>query len=192
MRDTARAERLLSLFTSPDCAAAIAGDLTEERPVRGSIWFWVHVVGAVAALWRSSVVDAPVAVLSLAATGCVLFAAPAFCGFAVVGVFPQLIGSLVTWVPFSLVWWGGAVWTGASLVGLAPQRGMAACATLAVFGEALLIVFGVRAAWDGSLSALVLPFYITALSVSAPLLAGGALARRRMSACTTTTVEPRG
>ena len=191
MRDTARAERLLSLFTSPDCAAAIAGDLTEERPARGSAWFWLQVAGSMVALWRSALADAPRAVLAHAATGCALFAGPAFFGVFVVAMFPQLIGSFVTWAALSLIWWGGAVWTGALLVGLAPQRGMAACATLAVFAETLLLVLGLSALWGGGLSALFLPFYITALSVSAPLLAGGALARRRMMVSHPTTAGPR-
>ena len=45
MRDIDRAQRLLGLFTSADCAEAIAGDLIEERRSRGVLWFWRHVVG---------------------------------------------------------------------------------------------------------------------------------------------------
>ena len=45
MRDINRAERLLSLFTSPDSAAGIVGDLSEERGQRGSAWFWRQVLG---------------------------------------------------------------------------------------------------------------------------------------------------
>lgn len=141
MRDTIRAERLLSLFTSQERAEAIAGDLTEERRVRGPIWFWLHVLGTMLALWRSAVADAPLAVLALAVAGGALFAAPAIAGAAAVGLFPQLIGSPVSWITLSFFWWGGALWTGASLVGIAPGRGMAASAMLAVASEALLIAF---------------------------------------------------
>ena len=146
MRDTTRAERLLSLFTSPDCAAAIAGDLTEERRHRGSIWFWLHVLGTMLALWRSALADAPLMVLVLAVTGCSLLAGPALGGVAAVNLFPHWSGSPVSWIALSFFWWGGALWTGASLVSIAPRRGMAACATLAVAGEALLIAFGVKRA----------------------------------------------
>jgi hypothetical protein len=54
MREHGRAERLLSLFTSVDRAAAIAGDLTEERDHRGPILFWLDVARILSALW-----DAP-------------------------------------------------------------------------------------------------------------------------------------
>ena len=64
MRDTTRAETLLSLFTSSDCAAAIAGDLTEERWHRGSSWFWQHVLRTTLALWRSALAGAPLMVLA--------------------------------------------------------------------------------------------------------------------------------
>ena len=189
MRDTTRAERLLSLFTSPDCAAGIAGDLTEERRHRGSIWFWLHVLGTTLALWRSAFTDAPLIVLVLAVAGCALFAGPALGGVAAVGLFPQWIGSPVSWIALSFFWWGGALWTGASLVGIAPRRGMAACAMLAVAGEALLIAFVVTALWRDWLSAQLVLFYTTGLVVAAPLLIGGAIARRRLIACAMPAIE---
>jgi hypothetical protein len=163
MRDDA-VERLFSLFTSSDCAEAIAGDLVEEREQHGWRWFWLHVARITLALWRNGVTDAPIVVLLVAVVGCALFAAPAFGGLASVYLFPHPSGSSVRWIALSLFWWGGARWTGMSLVGIAPQRGMAACATLAVAAEALLIGLGLDT---------------TALLVPAWLLAGAAIARRR-------------
>jgi len=182
MRNTDRAETLLSLFTSRECAAAIAGDLTEEQQGRGPIWFWCQVAGSMVALWRKGVADAPLAVFGLATAGCTLFAGPALGGAAAVGLFPQSIGSAVTWLPMAVIWWGGAVWTGVTLIGISPKRGMAACAMLAVFGEALLIAFALSPLSHGWLSGPLLLFFLTALVVPAPLVAGGAIARRRVTA----------
>jgi hypothetical protein len=189
MHDTTRAEKLLSLFTSPDCAAGIAGDLTEERRQRGSIWFWLHVFGTTLALWRSVLTDAPLIVLMLAVAGCALLAGPALGGVAAVGLFPHSIGSPVSWIALSFFWWGGALWTGASLVGIAPRRGMAACAILAVAGEALLIAFVVRALWHDVPSAQLVLFYATGLAVAPPLVIGGAMARRRLIDCGMPAIE---
>jgi hypothetical protein len=104
-------------------------------------------------------------------------------GAAAVNLFPQNMGSPVSWVALSFFWWGGALAIGASLVVIAPRRGMVACATLAVAGESLLIAFGVAAVWRDVLSPHVMLFYTTGLIVAAPLLLGGAVARRRMIAC---------
>lgn len=173
-------EKLFSLFTSADRAEAIAGDLTEEREHRGWAWFSLHVVAITIALWRSAATDAPLRVLALTLAGCALLAAPAFAGAAVVGLFPQLMGSPVSWIALSFFWWVGALWTGATLVVIAPQRGMAACATLAVAGEALLIALGVTALRANAWSSTLLLGYAIGLAGAGPLLVGGAIARRRM------------
>lgn len=187
MRDTTRAETLLSLFTSSDCAAAIAGDLTEERRHRGSSWFWQHVFRTTLALWRSALADAPLMVLMLAVAGCLLFAGPSFGGVAAVYLFPR---SPVSWIALPFFWWSGALWTGASLVSIAPRLGMAACATLAVAGEALLITFGASVLWHDP-NAEFVSFYAIGLATTAPLLLGGAIARRRMIAWGIPTLEQR-
>lgn len=181
MRDNA-VEGLLSLFTSADRAEAIAGDLAQEREQHGWIWFWLHVARTTLALWRRAVMDAPIVMLLVAVAGCALFAAPAIAGVAAVSLFPYAIGSPVGWIALSLFWWGGALWTGATLVVIAPQRGMAACATLALAGEALLIGLGVTV-WRGPLETDFVLFYTTGLLVAAPLLIGGAIARRRLIVC---------
>jgi hypothetical protein len=82
-----------------------------------------------------------------------------------------------------LVWWGGALWVGASLVACAPRRGMAACASLAVGGEALLIGLGGPAVWSDPGNGDFVLFCTTALIAPMPLLIGAAVARRRLVAC---------
>jgi len=178
MRDNA-VERLFSLFTSSDRAVAIAGDLAEEREQRGWIWFWLHVVSVACALWRSAATEAPLRVLALVLAGLALLSAPAFGGVAAVFLVPQLMDSPVGWIALPFFWWGGALWTGASLVALAPRRGMAACAMLAVAGEALLIGFGGPAVWRDPSNTDFVFFCTTGLLATIPLLAGAAVARRR-------------
>ena len=179
MRDIAWAQRLFVLFVSPDRAEGIAGDLAEERRVRGSTWFWLHVFLTTVTFWRNAFRNAPLAILGLAATGSVFFAAPAFMGVAAIGLFPQYIDSPVSWIAMSFFWLGGALCTGIVLVCIAPARGMAACVTLAVTGEALLVAFGLNAMWHGTLSAMSVAFYATAILAALLIVAGGAIARRR-------------
>lgn len=163
-------EGVFSLFTSSDRAEAMAGDLMEERETRGWSWFWLHVVRVALTLWRNAATEAPLAVLALTMVGCALFTAPAIGGVAAVRLVPQM--GPINMIALSCFWWGGAFWIGASLVAIAPRRGMAACATLAVAGAALIIALGVGA--DAFF------FYAIGLATTAPLLLGGALARRRM------------
>jgi len=190
MRDNV-SEALFSLLTSPDHAEAIAGDLMEERQHRGSPWFWLHVAGTMLALWRSAVTDAPLKVIVLAMAGCALLFAPGLGGAAAVSLFPQLIGSPVSWIVLSFFWWGGALGIGASLIAAAPRRGMAACATLAVAVEALLIALGGSVLRHDLQSAEFLVIYAIGLATAAPLLLGGAIARHRMIACGIPALEQR-
>lgn len=186
MRDKA-AEWLFSLFTSSDQAVAIAGDLAEEREQRGWIWFWLDVGGVTFALWRSAATAAPVRVLALMLAGFALFSAPAFGGVAAVFLWPM--DSPLGWIALPVFWWGGALWTGASLVALAPRPGMAACATLAVAGDALLVGLAGPAVWrDPSNTDFVL-FCTTGLLAAMPLLAGAAFARRRFVVCSAVSQE---
>jgi hypothetical protein len=175
-------ERLFSLFTSSDRAVAIAGDLAEEREQRGWIWFWLHVVSITFTLWRNAATEAPLRVLALTLAGGVLLTAPAFGGVAAVFLVPPLMDSHLGWIALPFFWWGGAFWTGASLVALAPRRGMAACAVLAVGGEALLIGFGGPAVWRDPGNADFVLFCTTGLIAAMPLLTGAAVARRRLVA----------
>lgn len=179
MRDNA-VEKLFSLFTSSDRAVAIAGDLAEEREQRGWIWFWLHVVNVTFALWRAAAMEAPLRVLALMLAGCALLTAPAFAGAAAVFLFPQMIGSAVSWIALSFFWWGGALWIGGSLVTLSARRGMAACAILAVVGAAALLAFGMTIERQ-EFSRVDRMFFTVALGTAVALLAGGAFVRRRTS-----------
>lgn len=181
MRDAFRTQALLSLFTSPDRAESIAGDLNEERLVRGSAWFWFHVVGTTFALFRSAFVKAPLATLALAVSGCALFGATAFGGVAAIGLFPNALGSPMSWLVLSLFWWSGALWTGISLVSIAPKRGMTACLAVVVAGETLALACWLFSLWSEGPSAWSVLVYTIALLAAAPLLAGGALVRHRMT-----------
>jgi hypothetical protein len=182
VRDTAQAERLLSLFTSSECAAAIAGDLTEERQYRGGLWFWLHVIRTTLAFWRSALTAAAIAVLTLVVVGCVFLAGPAFGGVAAINLFPGWRDSPATWIALFVFWSGGAFWTGASLVGMAPVRGMAACTTLAVVGVSALIATVVRMPTDALISTTVLLLSINGLVACVMVVIGGSIARRRMIA----------
>ena len=180
MRDVSRAQAVLPLFTSPDRAESIAGDLNEERLVRGSAWFWFHVFGTTFALFRSAFARAPLATLALGALGFVLFVALAFTGVAAVSLFPPLLGSPVSWLILSLVWWSGALWTGISLVSIAPKLGMTACLSLVVAVEGLLVAFWPFVPWRDGPNLWSVLVYASALFAAAPLLAGGVIVRRRI------------
>ena len=54
------AERILTLVMTPERASPIVGDLMEDAPVRGDLWFWANVVrAALAFLWRQFTTNAP-------------------------------------------------------------------------------------------------------------------------------------
>jgi pimeloyl-ACP methyl ester carboxylesterase len=170
-------ERLFSLFASSDGAEALAGDLAEERAQRGWMWYWLHVVRVTFTLCRNGVAEAPLRVVALMLAGAVLFIAPAIAGVAGVYLLP-MSAVWVSWIALSFFWWGGALFTGASLVTIAPHRGMPACTIVAVAGAALLLGFGATVD-PQEFTRTDRMFFITALGTTVALLAGGAIARRR-------------
>jgi pimeloyl-ACP methyl ester carboxylesterase len=178
MRDNS-VERLFALFTSPERATAMAGDLAEERSQHGTTWYWLHVLTVTLALWRNASTEAPLRVLALMTLGLVLLTAPVLAGTAAIFILPGLYGSPINLVPLSLFWWGGALWVGASLATMAQQRGMAACAMLAVAGAGLLLALGAASEPTDFLSPRGYPNFTAALGATVALLAGGSLARRR-------------
>lgn len=180
MLETPFAQRLLALFTSPECAEAIAGDFVEARGDRGPAWFWRQILTTAVALCGSTLSRAPLASLGLAAAGCVLFGSLAFSGVAPVAMFPALLGTPASWVVLSVFWWSGAFFTGFMLVSLSPARGAAASVLLALVGEALLIALRLLV-FDGKV--LLIPglvFWSIAMLTAVPLLAGSTMARRRI------------
>jgi pimeloyl-ACP methyl ester carboxylesterase len=126
-------ERLFALFTTPDRAQAIAGDLAEERQHRGSAWFWLHAVRVTLALWRSAALEVPLRVGALTIAGCALLIAPAFGGAVAAFVFPDMVAA--RWVLGT----AGALFTVGALVAVARRFGFGASATLAVVGVALVL-----------------------------------------------------
>jgi hypothetical protein len=178
--DTQRAQRLLALFTSAECAEGIVGDLTEDRDGGSSIWFWRQVLTTIVALWGSTFTRAPLVTLGLVAAGCWLFASSALAGVAAVSLFPPFIGSVVSWIVLSSIWWSGALCTGASLVGIGQTRGMAACVVLAILGEALLMALGLTVVPPEILRTRSVVCYSIAALAPLPLLTGGAIVRLRL------------
>ena len=181
-------QRLLSLFTSADRAEAIAGDLIQERSGRGSRWFWRHALATAASLCATTVAGAPMRTMLVAAAGCALMAVPVFAGVATVSVFPTLVGALVATL-LAIVWWGGALWAGATMVVIAPACGMAASVTLAALAQAMLLAGWVAGLEIGFANVTSATFYMTAAGAAWSLLIGAAVARARVIAWTTTTLE---
>ena len=59
------AATLLTLFTSPEHAQSIEGDLMEEARTRGRIWFWSKVVRTTLTLWWKGFSESPLVLLGL-------------------------------------------------------------------------------------------------------------------------------
>jgi hypothetical protein len=66
------AEWILSLTTSRDHAASIAGDLAQQAPEYGARWFWASMIRAAASLTWRGFTDAPLRMSGLAALGLIL------------------------------------------------------------------------------------------------------------------------
>jgi hypothetical protein len=179
MPDTPRAQRLLAVFTSAHSAEGIAGDLAEAQEAASSFWFWRQVLTTTLTLWGRTITEAPLAALVLAFGGCWLLASSVLCSIAAIGLFPQYVGSAGSWIVLTAIWWGGAFSTGASLVGVAQERGMAACVILAIIAEALLVPWGTTFIGAGILGSPNIAFSVVAALTPVPVLTGGALVRLR-------------
>jgi hypothetical protein len=191
MRDIKWAERLLSLFTSPDSAAGIVGDLSEERGQRGGAWFWRQVLGTTFSLCRGTWFESPLMVLLLVVAGLILCVACEFAGVNLLlkylNLFSEylqpdgLFGHIVVISTLSLMSWSSELITGAALVLVAPRLGMATCVLVAgistmrsaaFFVYALSVIPSIpRLSWIGPTVSLIASPTI--------LLMGGAIIRRR-------------
>ena len=87
MRKAGIAEAILSLTTSRDHAASIAGDLVQQAPLRGAMWFWGSLVRTTASLTLKAFTEAPVRVT----------------GLALLGLFLQMFYMIVIQVPIVLL-----------------------------------------------------------------------------------------
>lgn len=176
MRDINRAERLLSLFTSPDSAAGIVGDLSEERGQRGGVWFWRLVLGTVLSLCRGALFESPIVVLALVVLGFALAEAISVgASLAAMNLF-GMQPSHGLHLFLALFRWPGTLIAGATLVAAAPRFGMAACVLLAGL-FVLLSLAGALAASD--ISQFMWLAWVIGLASPVALLFGGTIVRRR-------------
>jgi hypothetical protein len=177
MRDINPAERLLSLFTSPESAAGVVGDLSEERGQRGSMWFWRQVMGTAFSLCRGTWFASPGAVLLL-----VLFGLALEVGLSSVWVRLIDLQNLSSIQYFRFIQYSQLLVIGAVLVATAPRLGMAACVMLAAITD-LLSLFTISWAylnWDYPMHWSALGSVIIGLLASPlTLCLGGAIFRRR-------------
>ena len=144
MAERSVANRLLSLFTSPERADSIEGDLLEERQTRGRLWFVVNVATTTLALWRQAVELALLRTAAIAALAVALSCAA--CG-SVELARAELATLWLVNVPSSLLIVAFAFLLGASLVRVAPNVGVAAivATTLVLLAMFLYTQLDVRA-----------------------------------------------
>lgn len=187
MPDMPMAQRLLALFTSPECAEAIAGDFAEGRGTHGSAWFWRQTLATALALCGRTLTGAPFRSVRVVVAGGLLFGALVFTGFAPVAIlmFPTELPRSVPWIWLSLAWWSAAFFTGFTLVHLSPARGMAASVVLALIVEAMLMALGLTILKGEVLRSPSGVFLSIAMATAVPLVAGAAAARSRVTPLTT-------
>lgn len=189
MREFKLAERLLLLFTSPDSAAGIVGDLSEERGQRGTLWFWRQSLGTMLSLCRGVLLESPVVLALLVIAGYVLLQALTWGGlygalylFKVVE--PAYYGPkefMSLGIP--LLTWPGGLLIGMAFVAVAQRRGMVACAAfvaLHLMWSALSVCISAYS-HDLPILSLVTAWLIMSLGPSLLLLLGGAMIRRRQN-----------
>ena len=73
MPNATPAESVLTLFTTPDRALSITGDLAEEARSRGPFWFWAHVVRTTMSLFWRDFATAPARMAVLGTLGLLMF-----------------------------------------------------------------------------------------------------------------------
>jgi hypothetical protein len=182
------AYRLLCLFTTPDRAESIEGDLIEERHTHGHAWFFVNVAATTFALWRQAIEGAFLRTMALGvlAVGVSVLMCSAI-GLVYVELEVPGIVTLLLIATFAFL-------LGAGLVRVAPVIGVAA-ATAASFVLVLLFLYAqidaqaaqLRAAPDGNalvasagaLASLVLNLAGAALLYLLPLNLGSVLMHGR-------------
>ena len=185
MRETSCAQRVLALFTSPECAEAIAGDFAEARGDRSAAWFWWQVLTTATALGGRAIATAPLASVGVAVLGVLQFGSLAFAGFAPVAMFPALLSTPASWVWLSVTWWSGAFFTGFTLVSLSPARGALGSVLLALIGAALLLVSRLVGLDGRDLHIPNVVFWSITTFTAVPLLAGAMAARSRVASVAT-------
>jgi hypothetical protein len=138
------AEWFLRLFTTPDRAGAIAGDMSEEGRVS-----WFDLLRTVAALFLRNVAVAPFRFLLLVLCGAIVSIAS--WELANIPVRLRYFWRFEPWVlgtySFAIHRILGASLIGYLLVRLAKGRDITACLAYAVISSALLMALNARALW---------------------------------------------
>jgi hypothetical protein len=114
------AESILSLTTTPERAASTAGDLEQEAPRRGPLWFWRVLLGTTASLvwqaWRVS----PRRLAGLAFRACLIaFGISLVLGIGTVALVVLLGNSMSGLVPYKYL--RSVILAGPFLSALIPQ-----------------------------------------------------------------------
>ncbi len=168
---------LLTLFTSPERAESIQGDLMEEAQIRGRGWFWSQVIRTTGALCWKEFARSPFAVLGLTLFGGVAWFLMTLIMLAAEDAVEFALDSLgvPANIPVLPVFLLGALLGGIILGRAAPVRGMYASVGLAFASVPVLVLllFSPQP-WAG-----IADLRWIALVFSGPLLLlGSALSRR--------------
>ena len=154
---------LLTLFTSPEHAQSIEGDLLEEARSRGRIWFWSHLVRTTVALWWKASSESPLALLGLTVA----------CGAA---WFLVLFVGEVDDSPGLVVF--GPLLVGFVCVRAAPVRGIHASVSVAFLAGAIVAVLYILTYLQVENVAFLKPSLWEGVVAGGMLLLGSLVARR--------------
>jgi hypothetical protein len=188
MRRAVLQHAFLSLFTSPDRASSIVGDLTAESGTHGRLWHARQLIGIAAALWFRSICSAPARSLVLALVALAIWIA-CYAAFLFVSGLPwypwHRVGEPEFWIRVAVFHVGANLAAGV-LVGSLSFRGANALGPLLGLLLAAVLTQAVVAAllspWPQA--AVVLAMRLLAIVVAFPMLcllplvAGGTLIRR--------------
>lgn len=142
MPDLSLSFSLLTLFTSPERAESIQGDLMEEAQSRGRAWFWSQMIRTTGALCWKGIARSPLAILGLTLSGgavWVLATGILVAGVVAIELVFQSLGVPVN-IRFLWVFLLGALSAGIILGQAAPIRGMHASVVLAVVSVPVLVL----------------------------------------------------
>ena len=89
MPNLSRAESILSLFTTPDHASNIAGDLAEQFNPQGPFQFWRHLLGTAFALFLQQLEQQPMRNFMMVSV-CLILTEIALSGIVPSALFPML------------------------------------------------------------------------------------------------------
>jgi len=133
MRRTDAAEWFLSLTTSRDHAAAIAGDLAQQAPQLGTRWFWTSLLRAAASLTWRGFADAPLRMS----------------GLGLVGLLLLIIYAVLFMIPITLAHFAIAV-----------ARFQAPPGTPPGTGEVGFAVAGLSSVWESAVAFMIATFFL--------------------------------